>query len=39
MIFLRLRKAVRAGTTAVHSIAPWSSRGLTKLGGARILQP
>jgi NADH-quinone oxidoreductase subunit G len=36
MIFLRLRKAVRAGTTAVHSVAPWSSRGLTKLSGTRI---
>ncbi|GED96469.1 NADH-quinone oxidoreductase subunit G [Gordonia crocea] len=36
MIFLRLRKAVRAGTTAVHSIAPWSSRGLVKIGGSRI---
>ncbi|QKT05961.1 NADH-quinone oxidoreductase subunit G [Gordonia sp. X0973] len=36
MIFLRLRKAVRAGTTRVHSIAAWSSRGLTKLAGTRI---
>ncbi|GAB08330.1 NADH-quinone oxidoreductase chain G [Gordonia araii NBRC 100433] len=36
MIFLRLRKAARAGTTAVYSLAPWATRGLTKLGGTRI---
>ncbi|MFT4200533.1 NADH-quinone oxidoreductase subunit G [Gordonia sp. (in: high G+C Gram-positive bacteria)] len=36
MIFLRLRKAVRAGRTKVFSIAPWSTRGLTKMSGTRI---
>ncbi|MFT3898794.1 MAG: NADH-quinone oxidoreductase subunit G [Gordonia sp. (in: high G+C Gram-positive bacteria)] len=36
MIFLRLRKAVRAGRTKVYSITPWRSRGLTKLAGSRL---
>ncbi|HEY9413067.1 MAG TPA: NADH-quinone oxidoreductase subunit G [Jiangellaceae bacterium] len=35
-IFLRLRKAVRAGGTAVHSIAPFATRGLDKLSGSLI---
>jgi len=32
-VFLRLRKAVRKGGTAVHSIAPFVTRGLEKLSG------
>ncbi len=32
-IFLRLRKAVRHGATRVLSVAPFASRGLTKLSG------
>ena len=32
-IFLRLRKASRAGTTAVVAIAPYATRGLAKMGG------
>ncbi len=36
MIFLRLRAGVRSGTTQVHSIAPWTSRGLAKLSGTRV---
>ena len=32
-VFLRLRKGVRAGTVRVVSVAPWASRGLTKLCG------
>ena len=35
MIFVRLRRAIRSGT-AVHSVAPWTSRGLAKLDGTRI---
>lgn len=35
-IFLRLRKAVGAGGTAVHSIAPFATRGLDKLSGSLI---
>jgi NADH-quinone oxidoreductase subunit G len=31
IVFLRLRKAVRAGRTRVLSIAPFASRGLTRL--------
>src|SRR5262249_48733270 len=36
IVFLRLRKAVRAGRTAVFSVAPWASRGLDKLSGRLI---
>ncbi len=35
-IFLRLRKAVRTGTTRVLSLAPFASRGLDKLGGTLV---
>ncbi|WP_243056320.1 NADH-quinone oxidoreductase subunit G [Nocardioides sp. SR21] len=35
-IFLRLRKAVTAGTTRVVSIAPYATRGLTKLAGELV---
>ncbi len=35
-IFLRLRKAVRAGRTRVVSIAPFASRGLQKLHGQLV---
>ena len=35
-IFLRLRKAVRAGTTKVVSIAPFTTRGLAKLDAELI---
>ncbi len=35
-IFLRLRKATRSGTTAVWSVAPFTSRGLRKLNGGLI---
>ena len=35
-IFLRLRKSVRAGRTTVLAIAPFSTRGLTKLGGRLV---
>jgi NADH-quinone oxidoreductase subunit G len=33
IVFLRLRKAVRQGKTAVYSLAPLASRGLAKLSG------
>ncbi|MFZ0160644.1 MAG: NADH-quinone oxidoreductase subunit G, partial [Kineosporiaceae bacterium] len=39
IVFLRLRKAAttRPGVPlAVHAVAPWASRGLTKLGGRLI---
>ncbi len=36
MVFLRLRKAWRKNQTVVYAIAPFASRGLTKLGGALI---
>jgi NADH-quinone oxidoreductase subunit G len=36
MIFLRLRKAARAHGTRVLSIAPYASRGLTKMHGQLI---
>jgi NADH-quinone oxidoreductase subunit G len=36
IVFLRLRKARRRGQRVV-SIAPWASRGLTKLGGRLLL--
>jgi NADH-quinone oxidoreductase subunit G len=32
IVFLRLRKAVRAGTLAVHTLAPFATRGADKLG-------
>jgi NADH-quinone oxidoreductase subunit G len=35
-VFLRLRKSVVAGRKAVHSIAPWASRGLIKMSGRLI---
>jgi NADH-quinone oxidoreductase subunit G len=35
-VFLRLRKAVRRGTTAVHALAPFASRGLEKLSGSLV---
>ncbi|HJU98070.1 MAG TPA: NADH-quinone oxidoreductase subunit G [Jiangellaceae bacterium] len=35
-VFLRLRKAVRRGTTAVHALAPFASRGLDKLSGSLV---
>lgn len=35
-IFLRLRKAVRAGRTQVIALAPYASRGLTKLSGRLV---
>jgi NADH-quinone oxidoreductase subunit G len=31
IVFLRLRKAVTKGTTAVYAVAPWASPGFTKL--------
>jgi NADH-quinone oxidoreductase subunit G len=36
IVFLRLRKAVRAGTLAVYSIAPLASRGLDRLSGVLL---
>jgi NADH-quinone oxidoreductase subunit G len=36
IVFLRLRKAVRAGTQAVYSIAALASRGLAKLDGVLL---
>ncbi|MEO9240361.1 MAG: NADH-quinone oxidoreductase subunit G, partial [Jatrophihabitantaceae bacterium] len=36
IVFLRLRKGTRAGTTVVHSIAPLASHGLDKLDGHLI---
>ena len=35
-IFLRLRKAARAGRTRVVSVAPFASRGLTKMEGRLV---
>jgi NADH-quinone oxidoreductase subunit G len=35
-IFLRLRKAARQGRTQVVSVAPWTSRGLTKMKGRLV---
>jgi NADH-quinone oxidoreductase subunit G len=37
IVFLRLRKAVRRHGTTVASVAPWATRGLTKLSG-RLVQ-
>ncbi|MGN6607316.1 MAG: NADH-quinone oxidoreductase subunit G [Jatrophihabitans sp.] len=36
IVFLRLRKSTRLGRTAVYSVAPFASRGLTKLGGRLV---
>ncbi|HEY4850216.1 MAG TPA: NADH-quinone oxidoreductase subunit G, partial [Streptosporangiaceae bacterium] len=36
IVFLRLRKAVRAGTLAVYSIAPLASRGLARMSGVLL---
>jgi NADH-quinone oxidoreductase subunit G len=36
IVFLRLRKAVRRNKTAVYAVAPFETRGLTKLGGTLI---
>ncbi len=36
LIFLRLRAAHRTNGVRVASIAPWASRGLSKLGGALV---
>jgi NADH-quinone oxidoreductase subunit G len=36
IVFLRLRKAVRKNRTAVFAVAPFASRGLTKLAGTLI---
>ena len=36
IVFLRLRKAVRKNRTAVHAIAPFATRGLTKLRGTLL---
>jgi NADH-quinone oxidoreductase subunit G len=36
-IFLRLRKAVRRHGLRVVSVAPWASRGLTKLSGELVM--
>ncbi|QBJ98132.1 NADH-quinone oxidoreductase subunit G [Rhodococcus sp. ABRD24] len=37
IVFLRLRKAVRAGRTEVHAVAPFATRGLEKMS-AKLLQ-
>ena len=36
IVFLRLRKAVRRTKTAVYAVAPFETRGLTKLDGTLI---
>ncbi len=36
IVFLRLRKAFRKSRTVVSSVAPFASRGLTKVGGTLI---
>jgi NADH-quinone oxidoreductase subunit G len=36
IVFLRLRKAVRRNKTAVYAVAPFATRGLTKLSGHLI---
>ena len=36
IVFLRLRKAHRKHKTAVYAVAPFATRGLTKLGGTLI---
>jgi NADH-quinone oxidoreductase subunit G len=39
IIFLRLRKAARAGHLAVYALAPLATRGLAKLSGTLLLAP
>jgi NADH-quinone oxidoreductase subunit G len=36
IVFLRLRKSARRGKTAVYAVAPFETRGLTKLNGTLI---
>ncbi|MFX0538942.1 NADH-quinone oxidoreductase subunit G [Ornithinimicrobium sp. Y1847] len=36
IVFLRLRKAMRRNKTQVYGVAPFASRGLTKLGGTLL---
>ena len=36
IVFLRLRKAARAGTLSVYSIAPLASRGLARMSGVLL---
>ena len=36
IVFLRLRKAFRRNKTTITSLAPFATRGLTKLGGALL---
>jgi NADH-quinone oxidoreductase subunit G len=36
IVFLRLRKAVRRGTLAVHAVAPFAGRGLEKLSASVV---
>ncbi len=36
ILFLRLRKAAAKGQQIVHSVAPWASRGLVKVGGTLV---
>lgn len=36
IVFLRLRKSARRGKTAVYAVAPFATRGLTKLNGTLI---
>jgi NADH-quinone oxidoreductase subunit G len=36
IVFLRLRKAIRAGTLTVYSAAPFASRGLARLSGVLL---
>ena len=36
IVFLRLRKAVRAHGTGGRGVAPWATRGLTKLAGRLV---
>jgi len=39
IIFLRLRKAARAGRVAVYSLAPLATRGLAKMSGTLVPAP
>ncbi|GAA1164144.1 NADH-quinone oxidoreductase subunit G [Ornithinimicrobium humiphilum] len=36
MVFLRLRKAMRRNKTKVYAVAPFATRGLTKMGGTLL---
>ena len=36
IVFLRLRKAMRRSKTQVYAVAPFATRGLTKLGGTLL---